>query len=127
MLYFLCKKPMHWLNEHDLILVGEVLLFEPWRYRQGSVERGNVWRSISEALNAMEQPLFKDNERSTRDSLILLIKKFKRNNNEEKRASCIEVEEEGQLDKGPRDIVELLDDSERILKEESQQRSKNLN
>ena len=118
---------MHWLNEHDLILVREVLLFEPWRYRQGSVERGNIWRSISEALNAMEQPLFKDNERSTRDSLILLMKKFKRNNNEEKRASGIEVEEEGQLDKGSRDMVELLDDSERILKEEGQQRSKNLN
>ena len=24
---------MHWLNEHDLILVQKVLLFEPWRYR----------------------------------------------------------------------------------------------
>ena len=32
---------MHWLNEHVLILVREVLLFEQCRYRQGSVERGN--------------------------------------------------------------------------------------
>ena len=79
MLYFLCKKPIHWLNEHDLILVQEVLLFEPWRHRQGSVERGNVWKSISESLNAMEQLLFKVNERSTRDRLNLLMKKFKRN------------------------------------------------
>ena len=70
---------MHWLNEHDLILVQEVLLFEPWRYCQGSVERGNVWKSISGSLNAMEQPLFKVNERSTRDRLNLLMKKFKRN------------------------------------------------
>ena len=96
---------MHWLNEHDLILVREVLLFEPWRYRQGSVQRGNVWKSISENLNAMEQPLFKVNERSTRDRLNLLMKKFKRNDNEEKHASGIEVEEEGELDKGLRDIV----------------------
>ena len=59
MLYFLCRKPMHWLNEHGLILVREVLLFEPWRYRQRSVERENVWKSINEALNAMEQPYLK--------------------------------------------------------------------
>ena len=68
---------MHWLNEHDLIPVQEVLLFESWRYRQGSVERGNVWKSISESLNAMEQPLFKVNERSTRDRLNLLMKNSK--------------------------------------------------
>ena len=108
---------MHWLNEHDLILVQEVLLFESWCYRQGSVERGNVWKSISESLNAMEQPLFKVNERSTRDRLNLLMKKFKRNDDEEKLASVIEVEEEGELDKALRDIVELFDDSEKILKE----------
>ena len=100
MLYFLCTKPMFWLNEHDLILVREVSLFEPCRYRQGSAERGNVWKSINEAPNAMEQPLFKVNERSTRDRLNLLMKKFKRNDNEEKRASGIEVEEDGELDKG---------------------------
>ena len=68
----------------------------------------------------MEQPLFKVNERSTRDRLNLLMKKFKRNDNEEKRASaiqpCIEVEEDGKLDKGLQDIVELFDHSEKILK-----------
>ena len=50
---------MRWLNEHGLILVRELLLFEPWRYRQRSVERRNVWKSINEALNAMEQPCLK--------------------------------------------------------------------
>ena len=75
---------MHWLNEYDLILVREVLLFESWRYRQGSVKRGSAWKNVSEALNAMDQPLFKVRERSTRDRLNLLMKKFKRNDNEEK-------------------------------------------
>ena len=40
------------------------------------------------------------------------MKKFKRNYNEEKRASDIEVEEEDELGKGLRDIIELFDDSE---------------
>ena len=51
--------------------------------------------------------------------LNLLMKKFNRNDNEEERASSIEVEEEGELDKGFRDIVELFDDREKILKEEN--------
>ena len=47
------------------------------------------------------------------------MKKFKRNDNEEKRVSGIEVEEDGERDKGLRDTVELFDDSEKILKEEN--------
>ena len=47
------------------------------------------------------------------------MKKLKRNDNEEKRALGIQVEEEGELDKDLRDIVELFDDSDKILKEEN--------
>ena len=67
----------------------------------------------------MEQSLFKVNERSTRDRLKLLMKKLKRNDNEEKRALGIQVEEEGELDKDLRDIVELFDYSDKILKKEN--------
>ena len=69
------------------------MLFEQWHYRQGSVERGNVRKSLSESVNAMEQSLFKVNEYSNR------------NYNNEKRAFGIELEEEGELDKGLRGIV----------------------
>ena len=67
----------------------------------------------------MEQSLFKVNERSTRDRLKLLMKKLKINDSEEKRPLGIQVEEEGELDKGLRHIVELFDDSEKILKEKN--------
>ena len=67
----------------------------------------------------MEQSLFKVNERSTRDRLKLLMKKLKINDNEEKLPLGIQVKEEGELDKGLRHIVELFDDSEKILKEEN--------
>ena len=50
----------------------------------------------------------------------------KAENNEEKRASRIEVEEEGELDKGIRDIVKLLDDCEKILKEENAEKKQKL-
>ena len=38
----------------------------------------------------------------------------------------IEVEEEGELDKGLRDIVELLDDCEKILTEENAEKKQKL-
>ena len=69
------------------------MLFEQWHYRQGSVERGNVQKSLSESVNAMEQSLFKVNGYSNR------------NYNNEKRAFGIELEEEGELNKGLRGIV----------------------
>ena len=45
------------------------------------------------------------------------MKNFKRI--EKKLTSGIEVEEEGELDKGLRDIIELFDDSEKSWKEEN--------
>ena len=82
---------------------------KPWCYRQGSFEKRNAWKSISNTLKAMQQALLKVSERATRDKLNLLMKKIKRNDNEKKRISGIEVEEEDELDKGLQDIVELFD------------------
>ena len=82
---------------------------KPWCNRQGSFEKRNVWKSISNTLKAMQQALLKVSERATRDKLNLLMKKIKRNDNEKKRISGIEVEEEDELDKGLQDIVELFD------------------
>ena len=45
------------------------------------------------------------------------MKMIKRKDNEEKRVSGIKAEEEGELDKGLRDIVELFDDSKKTVKE----------
>ena len=39
---------------------------------------------------------------------------FERNDNEERRPSCIEAEEEGESDKDFQDIVELFNDGEKI-------------
>ena len=45
------------------------------------------------------------------------MKMIKRKDNEEKRVSGIKAEEEGELDKSLRDIVELFDDSKKTVKE----------
>ena len=102
------RKLIHWPNEHELILVPEVQLYKPWCYDQGSNESGNVWKSVSVAVNVMEQPLSRMNKHSTRDKLYLLIKKFKRNYIGEKE----EKEEDVGSDKSLRDIA--IQDSYKI-------------
>ena len=42
---------MKWSNQHDIMLLREMLLFQPWSYRYGSVERGQVWETIADSLN----------------------------------------------------------------------------
>ena len=51
---------------------------------------------------------------------------FERNDNEERRPSCIETEEEGELDKDFQDIVELFNDSEKIQNVEIAAKKKKL-
>ena len=63
---------MKWTDSHDTMLLREILLFEPWKYRHGSVERGNVWESIAEPLNQIKSPSFKVNQRSVRERYQLL-------------------------------------------------------
>ena len=40
----------------------EVLLFEPFQQRHGSVERGKAWENIAESLNGLPNPIFRVTE-----------------------------------------------------------------
>ena len=41
-----------WSDKHSETFVAEMYLHEPWKYKKGSKERGNVWDMISESLNS---------------------------------------------------------------------------
>lgn len=66
-----------------------MLLFEPWKYKRGSKERGQLWERISESLNEHESPRFTVNQKSIRDHYILLEKEQKYKIREEEKASGI--------------------------------------
>ena len=34
---------MRWTNEHDVMFLRQVLVYEPWKHKCGSQERGKVW------------------------------------------------------------------------------------
>ena len=60
---------MRWTKDHDLILLKEILLFEPYSQKRGSPERGRVWEQIAESLNGQREDkiLFEVSQRSVRD------------------------------------------------------------
>ena len=45
---------MRWSEEHDLAFVREILLFEPFKYPNGSSERGQAWQFVADSLNQMD-------------------------------------------------------------------------
>ena len=58
-IFFVFRKPMSWTESYILALVREILLFEPWLHRHGTQERGQLWKSIAESLNQIQEPCFK--------------------------------------------------------------------
>ena len=78
-----------WTSKRNEVLVQEMYLFEPWNFKRGSKQRGQVWERISESLNQYESPKFTVNQKSVRDHYILLEKEQKKKIREEENASGI--------------------------------------
>lgn len=88
------KQPaMEWTDEHDVLLLREILVGELFMHKKGSPERGKIWEAIQDRLNKLDTPKFviKD-KRGVRDRWNLLQSKFKKRMQEEEKASGIECE-----------------------------------
>ena len=85
---------MRWTKDHDLILLKEIFLFEPYSQKRGSPERGRVWEQIAETLNGQrdDKILFKVSQRSVQDRFNVLKNNFAKRQREEERASGISLE-----------------------------------
>ena len=108
---------MQWLKEHDHALVREILLFMPWQHRHGSPERGMVWTQIAESLTSLTQPSFKPlDSRSVRERYKVLKKRFKKEDNEDKRAS-VTSPEQNETNDAVREIVEQFEEAAKMQQE----------
>ena len=67
---------MRWTEQHDVSLIREMFLFEPWNCKSGSVERGKCWEGIAEQLNSLNELKFNVCQRSVRERYTLLEKKI---------------------------------------------------
>ena len=70
---------MFWTEEHDVILVREMLANSPFAGTKcGTVYRGRKWSKISERLLQVEAPKFKVDQRGVRERYGLLENMLKK-------------------------------------------------
>ncbi len=78
-----------WKAIHEDLLLQEVLLLEPFQYRQGSKERVASWTKIAEHLSGMGM---KARQRSVMEKFEKIVKDFKQKEAMEEQGSGIDVE-----------------------------------
>ena len=95
-----------------MLLLKEIIVSEPYRYKASTRERGKIWDEITERLNANEA--FRNRlgqKRAVRDRYALLAKKYKQKMMEEERASGISPEM-AEADKLLEQIIERFKESD---------------
>ena len=84
---------MEWTDDHDILLLREMIASELFQFKKSSPNRGKIWESVQERLNKLDNPKFVIKEkRGVRDRWNLLQAKFKRMQREELQASGIDCE-----------------------------------
>ena len=105
---------MYWSKDHDLFLVREVLIVDPYSQPKGSKERAKLWKEIALNLSAVSEPHFLVSMRSVRDHVnLVLIKKHKRKVAEEREACGIAVDEPSEFDAAIEKICKKAEAAER--------------
>ena len=48
---------MEWTDEHDVLLLREIVAGELFTHKKGSPERGKIWEAIQDQLNKLDTPV----------------------------------------------------------------------
>ena len=99
------------------------MLFELWKYKLGSRERGNCLDRIAESLNQLQEPFFNVSQKSIRDRLRLLERDFKRKDRFDQNASGISPEKSA-INVIMEDYLERKEEQERESKKISDKTAK---
>ena len=68
---------MEWTQDHDLMLLRETAFEDPFQFKKGSPDRGEVWSKIARSLNSSAELKFAVKQRSVRERFALLQAKYK--------------------------------------------------
>ena len=126
--YLLCHisyDRMFWTEEHDLILVREMLANSPFAgTKRGTVQRGRKWNEIAEQLLQVEAPKFKVDQRGVRERYALLAKAYRKKIREEERSSGISTPELTEVEQALEDLIVREDEADRDQQETVAQKRK---
>ena len=101
------RSEMEWKEEHDVFLCREILVSQPFKFKERTIERGKIWDEIANRLNNCQTLKFRVNKRSVRERFKLIKEKFKRKIQDEEKASGIDVEPASELEQALEDICAL--------------------
>ena len=99
---------MEWTNVHDKLLCREVLVIEPYRFKKGTVERGNLWTAIADNLINVQEIKFKVKQRSVRERYDLLVARFRN-----------KIRQERETGTSPPELTEVESMLEEIIEREN--------
>ena len=69
------------LKLHQFPIGREMLIYEPFNHKRGSVQRGESWKLIAESLNSLDEPNYTVTRHSLREKYTVMEKnahKFRR-------------------------------------------------
>ena len=117
---------MIWTKIHEEILCREILTYEPFNYKSGTVQRGEAWKLIAESLNSLDNPKFSVSHRGVRERYTVLERNFKQKIAAEEKATGISPDEPTDLEKALEEIVQKfkdieLSDSKKVSEEKERQ------
>lgn len=116
---------MAWTDYKDDLLLREMLLFEPFKFKPRTKERGNAWKMVAENLNQLDSEKFKVDQRAVRERFGILKTHFETKTREELKASGIAPEND-EIMNALEDILEKIKEYEKLHAEgESTQTEKN--
>ena len=120
---FCSQKPksMVWQGQHDLLLLREILAQEPWKFKEGSVEKGKCWDLTAETLNTLKDTGFRVDKRFARDRFGLLRSKYDKKINDEEKASGISPEQV-EVDDAMCDILKRSEEAEEEHQKEQEEK-----
>ena len=123
--YILFSQKMSWSEEHDIILLREILLHGPWNERRGSPERGKIWGKIASSLNSFNSGVlyFKVTQRSVQDHYNVIAKMYHEKQRKEARESGINPDET-ELEQAVLDSIERFRESDEKATIESREKKK---
>ena len=117
---------MCWTAQHDLLLLRETILINPFQSRKGSPERGQHWKAIADNLNSIPDPKFSVDQRSVRDHLALLEKKFKKKMTDQIKKGTGSSPEPSESDIAMEQIIEMQEASQLAYENESESKKEQL-
>lgn len=69
------RKNFQWTNRHDVLLCREVLVSEPFNFKERSPERGKSFEKIAYNLSIIHEPKFRVTSRAVRDRYPFILSK----------------------------------------------------